>query len=121
MEMDDSFRDKADIGKGGEQGEEAANNEEITADGQGSRAEAKEQDTESQEPHDRDDTAARLDPFRKLGDALERWHRQQQEIKEASDDPVKDQSSEGIADREFQHVQDEDDAGDSEGPCHSCQ
>ncbi|KAH6964016.1 hypothetical protein DER45DRAFT_601956 [Fusarium avenaceum] len=59
------------------------------------------------------------DPFKKLGDALERWHRQQEDIKDAepaeateqdaSQDPSADQGR-----KEFQHLQDDETATDTQ-------
>lgn len=54
--------------------------------------------------------------FKKLGDALEKWHRQNKEIQEA---PEKEpngpsQSDMDIADQEFEHVYDEEAAADAQ-------
>ncbi|KAF3354040.1 Exodeoxyribonuclease 1 [Verticillium dahliae VDG1] len=78
-EPDDSAaqRDEGDAGEGAAKQEADAGKK-----GAVSRSDDQAQPTEQQE-----DEAAReeprQDPFKKLGDALERWHRQQTEIKEA--------------------------------------
>ncbi|KAK4123584.1 midasin [Parathielavia appendiculata] len=47
-------------------------------------------------------------PFKKLGDALERWYRNQREIQTASESQDKtEKSAEDMARAEFQHLQDE--------------
>jgi midasin len=47
-------------------------------------------------------------PFKKLGDALDRWYRNQREIQAATESQEKtEQSAEEMAKAEFQHLQDE--------------
>lgn len=65
---------------------------------------------------DTQDTSA-SQPFKKLGDALEEWHRQQSEIKEPTEQ--KDQSQDKKIDiatesNEFQHLQDEEAEADTQ-------
>jgi midasin len=60
----------------------------------------------SDETEDADSKDAQ--PFKKLGDALDRWYRNQREIQAASESQEKtEQSAEDMARAEFQHLQDE--------------
>ncbi|KAL2155988.1 hypothetical protein VTH82DRAFT_732 [Thermothelomyces myriococcoides] len=60
----------------------------------------------SDETQDADSNNAQ--PFKKLGDALERWYRNHREIQAASEDQEKtERSPEDMARAEFQHLQDE--------------
>ncbi|AEO57560.1 hypothetical protein MYCTH_2303853 [Thermothelomyces thermophilus ATCC 42464] len=56
----------------------------------------------------RDAESNNAQPFKKLGDALERWYRNQREIQAASESQEKtERSPEDMARAEFQHLQDE--------------
>jgi midasin len=60
----------------------------------------------SNEPENADSKDAQ--PFKKLGDALERWYQNQREIQAASESQDKtEKSAEDMARAEFQHLQDE--------------
>ncbi|KAI2613278.1 midasin [Hypoxylon sp. NC1633] len=55
-------------------------------------------------------------PFKALGDALEKWHRQQQDIKEAQEQEPREQTNaeQESAIREFQHIQNDESAADAQ-------
>jgi midasin len=120
MELDDDFRDSTAQREQGEMGQSAAD-QETSAGNKGSdlkRETAADEQDQNQE-QDRDDKeSARADPFKKLGDALERWHRQQSDIKETdANDQQSDQKQLPEADqgrKEFQHLQDDDAAPDDQ-------
>ncbi|RAL64223.1 hypothetical protein DID88_002115 [Monilinia fructigena] len=66
-----------------------------------------------------DDTqdSSSAQPFKKLGDALEKWHRQQSQIREPTEekDQTQDQNIDmGTESNEFQHLQDEDAEADTQ-------
>ncbi|KAM0503946.1 AAA ATPase midasin [Verticillium nonalfalfae] len=115
-EPDDSAaqRDEGDAGEGAAKQEADAGKK-----GAVSRSDDQAQPTEQQE-----DEAAReeprQDPFKKLGDALERWHRQQTEIKEAEQKEEEgeakqpQQDADDMAAKEFQHMQDDETAPDAQ-------
>jgi midasin len=71
------------------------------------------------EPEAEESQASTNDPFKKLGDALERWHRQQSDIQQANADQnaetkhEPDQAEEQSR-QEFQHLQNDDDAADTQ-------
>ncbi|WQF75904.1 Putative von Willebrand factor, type A, AAA+ ATPase domain, midasin, midasin, AAA lid domain 7 [Colletotrichum destructivum] len=107
-------RDDGDAGDGSAEQQTSAGKK-----GQLSRSDDQAQPTDQ----DQDDTpeTSRQDPFKKLGDALERWHRQQNDIK----DPEKQQQEEGeqkqsrdvdaeLGAREFQHLEDDETAADAQ-------
>ncbi|KAI9791121.1 MAG: hypothetical protein M1816_004352 [Peltula sp. TS41687] len=54
--------------------------------------------------------------FKKLGDVLERWHRQQEQIREATEHQENSagQKHQGAGVSEFEHVQNDDDAADTQ-------
>ncbi|TEA19278.1 Midasin [Colletotrichum sidae] len=105
-------RDEGDAGDGAAEQQASAGKK-----GALSRSDEQAQPTE----RDQDDSAEnkRQDPFQKLGDALERWHRQQNDIKdpEKQDEGESKQSQDADADmgaREFQHLQDDEAAADTQ-------
>ncbi|KAL2128150.1 hypothetical protein VTI74DRAFT_9603 [Chaetomium olivicolor] len=66
------------------------------------------QDQEQGPSDEAEDAANDVQPFKKLGDALERWYRNQREIQAASESQEKtERSAEDMAKAEFQHLQDE--------------
>ncbi|KAF5012617.1 hypothetical protein FDECE_1350 [Fusarium decemcellulare] len=118
MDVDENFQNNAAQQEDGEMGEGAAD-QDTSAGNKGSMSRSKEiMDRAEQEQEDKTESA-RSDPFKKLGDALERWHRQQEDIKDAEpsdnneqnapQDPKADQGQ-----REFQHLQDDDTAADTQ-------
>ena len=55
------------------------------------------------------------DPFQRLGDALERWHRQQQQIRNASSENAQQKAIENEeTDHMFEHLKDEDAEADTQ-------
>ncbi|KAL7950476.1 hypothetical protein V8C42DRAFT_359440 [Trichoderma barbatum] len=114
MDMDDEFQAKAAQQDEGDMGEGAAD-QDTSAGNKGATSRSKEavdkpEDGEAQEE-------ARSDPFKKLGDALERWHRQQLDIKDASQEEEEKQhgqDAEEQGQREFQHLKDDEAAEDTQ-------
>ncbi len=70
---------------------------------------------QDQEPQDAEAEASQAEPFRKLGDALEKWHRQQKEIKEPGEDKNEPGAQEEMQQQEFQHLQDDSAVPDGPG------
>ena len=70
------------------------------------------------EPGGKDQMQAEMDGgFKKLGDALEKWHRQQQEIQRApQQERAEERSAAGqdVTEQQFEHLFDEDDAADTQ-------
>ncbi|ATY64261.1 midasin, putative [Cordyceps militaris] len=116
MELDDQFQANAAEQNEGDMGEAGADENTSSGNkGANSRTEksAEQQDEDAAEPE-----TARKDPFKKLGDALERWHRQQSDIKEAqpNEDVKQEQGNQPDeqTQREFQHLQDDKTAPDTQ-------
>jgi midasin len=55
-----------------------------------------------------------VEAFKKLGDALERWHRQRREILQASDRERQGKDDVEMVDPDFEHVENEEDQGDNQ-------
>ncbi|RCI15357.1 hypothetical protein L249_6503 [Ophiocordyceps polyrhachis-furcata BCC 54312] len=70
-----------------------------------SQAEGLEEEKQDDAADGDKDEAKGSNPFRKLGDALEKWHRQQAEIRDARPDDV-EESREQVG-KEFEHIKDE--------------
>ncbi|OLN93953.1 Midasin 2 [Colletotrichum chlorophyti] len=106
-------RDEGDAGDGSAEQQTSAGKK-----GQLSRSDQQAQPTDQDQDDAPDST--RQDPFKKLGDALERWHRQQSDIKDPEkqqDEGEQKQSQDNGADlgaREFQHLQDDETAADTQ-------
>lgn len=117
MDLDDEFQDSAAQKEEGEMGQ-GADDQDAAAGNQGSTSQAKDQqDTQEQDQNKEESDATRSDPFKKLGDALERWHRQQSDIKEANSEDAAEQKNQPDADqgrREFEHLQNDDAAPDTQ-------
>ncbi|KAM3464140.1 hypothetical protein NHJ6243_002673 [Beauveria neobassiana] len=116
MELDEQFQANAAEQNEGDMGEAGA--DEATSSGNKGAISRTEKSAEQQEEDAAEPDTARNDPFKKLGDALERWHRQQSDIKEAL--PTEDVKQEKVdqpdeqAQREFQHLQDDSTAPDTQ-------
>ncbi|OTB08493.1 hypothetical protein M426DRAFT_7806 [Hypoxylon sp. CI-4A] len=98
----------------GEMGENAAD-QETSAGKKGSISKAQEQPSETDMDDARDSSAPQ--PFKALGDALEKWHRQQRDIKETQEQEPQDQATNAeqeAAIREFQHIQNDESAPDAQ-------
>lgn len=98
----------------GEMGENA-DDQETSAGKKGSVSKVQEQPSQTELDDTRDSSTSQ--PFKALGDALEKWHRQQQEIKEAQEQGSQEQTKNAEHEstiREFQHIQDDDSAADAQ-------
>ncbi|KAM5362516.1 hypothetical protein ACJZ2D_012506 [Fusarium nematophilum] len=117
MDLDEKFQNNTAQQEDGEMGEAGAD-QDTSAGNKGSMSRSKEIMDKAEQEQDNTESA-RSDPFKKLGDALERWHRQQEDVKDADpsdaneqnapQDPNADQSR-----REFQHLQDDNAAADTQ-------
>lgn len=117
MDLDDKFQSNAAQQQDGEMGDAGAD-QDTSAGNKGSMSRSKETFDKAEEEQDSNDSA-RSDPFKKLGDALERWHRQQEDIKSAepTDDKQQEPQQDPQADqgrKEFQHLQDDNEAADTQ-------
>ncbi|KAM0394946.1 hypothetical protein ACHAQC_004784 [Fusarium culmorum] len=117
MDVDDNFQSNAAQQEDGEMGEGAAD-QDTSAGNKGSTSQSKEIMDRADQEQDKPDSA-RSDPFKKLGDALERWHRQQEDIKDAESSDANEQNApqDPSADqgrKEFQHLQDDETATDTQ-------
>ncbi|CAK7204653.1 AAA ATPase midasin [Sporothrix eucalyptigena] len=100
----------------GDKGQQDADDQEMATGGEGmmSNRDREEDDQSGQQ----DDAAANADqeerqPFKKLGDVLERWHKTRQEIKQAEEKTVEQETKNEDAEnhgaqQEFQHLHDEE-------------
>ncbi|KAH6671551.1 midasin [Plectosphaerella plurivora] len=120
MDADEEFSNNAAQREEGDAGDGSAK-QQAEAGQKGSLSRSNEQGPSTTEDNDEEDASeeARQDPFKKLGDALERWHRQQSDIKDAQ--PQDDEAemkqapdSEEMAAREFQHLENDDAAPDAQ-------
>ncbi|KAI1640182.1 hypothetical protein F4809DRAFT_637851 [Biscogniauxia mediterranea] len=92
-----------------------ATEQDKSAGQKGSISKSQEQPSETN-PDDAMDSSTNQ-PFKALGDALEKWHRQQQDIREAREqEPVenKPDAEKESGMREFQHLQNEESAADAQ-------
>lgn len=98
-----------------ESGTEAAQPEQQQVAGaEGERGQAQ-QDQAATGEENTDESQESL-PFKKIGDALEKWYKQQKQIQDAQADQERRQDKPDIdmADAEFEHVQDEADEHDAQ-------
>ncbi|XP_044724313.1 AAA (dynein-related subfamily) domain-containing protein [Hirsutella rhossiliensis] len=116
MEADERFQAEAAQQQDGKMGDGAAD-QEADAGNKGVMTRSQEPPGKTEQDDDAED-AARNDPFRKLGDALEKWHRQQADIQDADADEgqeqaePKNEAEQGR--REFQHLQNDETAADTQ-------
>lgn len=99
---------KAQRENGGEGGDLSEQNE-STADTAEKGRQAR--GDEPQDARDETQDSTTTQPFKKLGDALESWHRQQTQIKEAPESNEREQGQNtdvNAENSEFQHLQDEE-------------
>jgi midasin len=97
----------------GEMGENSADQE--TAEG--NKGQLSQADQEHPQPEDNQAQDSRdAQPFKKLGDALERWYRNQKDIAAAEEQQSqnKEMTAEELAKSEFQHLQDENAPADTQ-------
>ncbi|KAI2471676.1 midasin, partial [Annulohypoxylon bovei var. microspora] len=98
----------------GEMGENAAD-QKTSAGKKGSVSQSQDQPSQTELDDAKDSSTPQ--PFKALGDALEKWHRQQRDIKEAQEQESRDQPSNAeqeSAIREFQHIQNDESAADAQ-------
>ncbi|RYP31829.1 hypothetical protein DL767_005560 [Monosporascus sp. MG133] len=110
----DDAQDKAAQQDQGQLGEAAAE-EAKSAGERGNVSQAPEKSTNS-DPESSTDVKMHR-PFKALGDALEKWHRQQREIRAAEEQPPEKQGSmieQELAAREYQHLQNDETAADTQ-------
>ncbi|KAH8894978.1 midasin [Thozetella sp. PMI_491] len=119
MEMDgqdeDNSESKASQAQQGTKGEDSAD-QDMSA---GSKGAVSKSDQEQAQPEDNQAAEAQdAQPFKKLGDALERWHRSQRDIHDAPQDEEAQQNKgmdeSEMARAEFQHLQDEEAEADTQ-------
>ncbi|KAM0819051.1 putative Midasin [Seiridium cardinale] len=109
----ESLHENAAQREGGEMGESAAD-QDMSSGNKGNVSQSQEQTADGEMDDAKDSTTSQ--PFKALGDALEKFYRQQREIKESQKDETPSQQpnlnrhEEEMASREFQHLQDDDDA-----------
>ncbi|RYP78469.1 hypothetical protein DL770_006888 [Monosporascus sp. CRB-9-2] len=110
----DDAQDKTAQQDQGQLGEAPAE-EAKSAGEKGNVSQAPEKSTNSDLENSTDVTMHR--PFKALGDALEKWHRQQREIRAAEEQPSEKQGSmikQELAAREYQHLQNDETAADTQ-------
>ncbi|KAI5928416.1 hypothetical protein F4810DRAFT_705356 [Camillea tinctor] len=98
----------------GQMGENAAD-QDKSAGQKGNISKSQEQPSET-DPDDAMDSSINQ-PFKALGDALEKWHKQQRDIREAREQEPIENNSEAEKEsrmREFQHLQNEESAADTQ-------
>ncbi|KAF6844959.1 denitrification regulatory protein nirq [Colletotrichum musicola] len=118
MDMENDFSNNAAQRDEGDAGDGAAE-QKASAGKKGALSRSDEQAQPTEQDQDDAPESTRQDPFKKLGDALERWHRQQNDIKdpEKQEDGEQKQSRDADADlgaREFQHLQDDETAAETQ-------
>lgn len=94
----------------GEMGENAADQEKSSGK-KGSIAQTQEQHSQTELDDAKDSSTPQ--PFKALGDALEKWHRQQRDIKEAQEQESQDKPpnvEQESTIKEFQHIQNDESA-----------
>ncbi|KAH7038086.1 ATPase protein [Microdochium trichocladiopsis] len=110
----DGADDSAAQRDGGEMGESATDQDQSVGD-KGSVSKTQDQPTQADADDLRDSAVPQ--PFKALGDAMEKWHRQRREIKEAQEkdtnEPRNDAEQESAV-REYQHLQNDDDAAETQ-------
>lgn len=111
---DDNSQAKAAQRESGEMGQNA-DDQQTAAGNEGAMSRQNDDQDRSDEAKQPDDSA-QSQPFKKLGDALERWYRQNQDIKDAMDENQegRHQDDSDMAQKELQHLQNDDDAPDAQ-------
>ena len=93
-----------------EQDKDADMTEMAQEDGEGGRGTAKEGTQQGEATSER-----QLEAFKKLGNVLERWHRQQREILQPSEEKKDEQINDvDMPDAEFEHLRTEEDVADTQ-------
>ncbi|KAK0622968.1 hypothetical protein B0T14DRAFT_476182 [Immersiella caudata] len=112
--QDEQTDNKAAQREQGAVGKQATNQENAAAGEKGAAARA---DQEQGAQDVDDDDANDAQPFKKLGDALERWYKNQRDIRntaEGEEENTHDNSAPDMAKTEFQHLQDENAEADAQ-------
>lgn len=111
---DQNSQSKAAKREHGEMGQNAEDQE--TAAGHEGAMSCQDEDQDRSNDANKPGEAPQSQPFKKLGDALERWYRNHQDIKEAMDEQQesRQKSDADMAQKEFQHLQNDDDAPDAQ-------
>lgn len=110
---DQDSRAKAAQREHGEMGQNAED-QETAAGHEGAVSRQDDEQNRADEANKQDDPSE-SQPFKKLGDALESWYRNHQDIKEAMDEQETQQKSEAdMAQKDFQHLQNDEDAADAQ-------
>ncbi|KHN99534.1 Midasin [Metarhizium album ARSEF 1941] len=117
MDMDDNFQAQVAEQEQGDMGDGAADQDTSTGS-KGATSRSNETVDKSQQAGDAENSA-RSDPFRKLGDALEKWHRQNADIMDSNQEESKDRKADEKESREqgrqeYQHLQNDDAAADAQ-------
>ena len=84
---------------------------------EGSQMKAKQEQYSTSKDEITQDEATGKQAFRKLGDALEKWHRQQQEIRDAAegrDEALPESRDVAMTETDFEHLHDEDAHADAQ-------
>ncbi len=115
MQDNEKSESKAAETEQGNTGEDSADNDIST----GSKGKLSNSDREIPQPEDNDSPEnPESQPFKKLGDALERWYRNQKDLQKAQEDQEAQQNREmdesEMAHAEFQHLQDENAPADTQ-------
>ncbi|PHH61107.1 hypothetical protein CDD81_769 [Ophiocordyceps australis] len=117
MALDEQFQADAAQQENGDMGDGAAD-QDTNAGNAGATAKRNKRVEEREHEAEEKQESGRSNPFRKLGDALEKWHRQQSDIENAqskADNGKEDKGQEAeLGRREFEHLQDDDDAADTQ-------
>lgn len=114
-EDDQSAQSKAAQRDRGEMGQNAEDQE--TAAGTEGAMSRQDDDQKQADQADEQGQSSQSQPFKKLGDALERWYRQHQDIKEAMDEQQQEERQKqdtDMAQKDFQHLQNDEDAPDAQ-------
>lgn len=112
---DQNSQSKAAQREHGELGQNAEDQE--TAAGAEGAMSRQDEDQDRVNEANKPGESSQSQPFKKLGDALERWYRNHQDIKEAMDEQQQEAHQQQDADmgqKEFQHLQNDDDAPDAQ-------
>ncbi|KAK2592480.1 AAA ATPase midasin [Conoideocrella luteorostrata] len=113
MDLDDKFQAQAAQQEQGEMGDGAAD-QDTSAGSKGAMSRSNETVDKSQHEDDAEESV-KSDPFRKLGDALEKWHRQNADIMDAKQEDTSNEKVDAEQSRqEFQHLQNDDAADDAQ-------
>ncbi|KAK4193558.1 putative midasin [Podospora australis] len=109
--QDDDSENKAGQREQGALSKQEAD-QDKTPGAQGAMSSMDQEQGQSEDAENQDSKDAQ--PFKKLGDALERWYRSQKDIQAADDEERPEKSTEDMSKAEFQHLQDENAEADAQ-------